>query len=278
MTNRVSIKTVIAKVLADNDMQEDTLRINDLIEWCAEAISRIGAFLELDNKVTGKGGEPALKVANHQAALPAGVHSIIQVAMGNAEEGPFMPMRMTSGNFDTVKGSTIVDNTDPLNPIYTTGDEVNSTRSYEQDLTYTLKPGYINTSAKEGYLTIAYRSIPLDPEGFPYMPDDHGFEDAVYWYLTMKLLYPKWVLGQVRDAVYYNARQSWNYYSKQAYGNSMMPSVDMMESIKNTWNRLIPEMGEHAGFFSNTGQRQEIYNQTNLSYATNRNSGAKWWH
>lgn len=277
INKRISVRHVIAKVLADNDVQEDTLRINDLIEWVAEALERIGYFLELDNKVAGKGGEELLTVAGYQAELPTGLYDIVQAAFSLCEEGPWHAMRMSSGSFDNVRGTTVVDNTDPQNPTTTVEDEKPGTTSFTHNIVYTLKPGYIVTNIKEGYIMLSYRSIPLDDEGYPLVPDDSGFIDALYWYLTMKLLYPKWVMGKVRDAVYYNARTSWNYYSKQAYGNSMMPDPDMLESIKNTWTRLVPELGDHNGFYSTTGQQQEIYNQTNKGYVNNDHARAKWW-
>jgi hypothetical protein len=275
INKQISVRYIIAKVLADNDMQEDTLRINDLIEWCAEGLMRIGAFLELDTIVTGKGGEPLLEVSNYMAALPSDFHSIIQVAISKDETGPFQAMRMASGSFDSSRGITIedTDDDDDETTTYTTIAEKPFQTSFTNDLVYTLKPGYITTNQQDGYLMLSYRSIPLDEEGYPYIPDDPGFEDALYWYLTMKLLYPKWVLGKVRDAVYYNARMSWNYYSKQAFGNSMMPNLDMLESIKNTWTRLIPELGDHNNFYSTTGQAQNIYNQTRRRYATNNYFG-----
>lgn len=278
ISKQISVKYVIAKVLADNDMQEDTLRINDMLEYAAEAIERIGAFLELETKVAGKGGEPLLELANYQTALPTGIHSVIQAAYSESGEAPFYPMRTTSGSFDTVRGDTVVDTDDGLGNItYTTEDETVGETSFTCDYTYNIKPGYLVSNQQDGYVLLAYRTIPLDPDGYPYIPNDPGFLDAVYWYITMKLLYPKWVLGQIRDEVYYNARRSWNYYSKQAYGNSMTPSADMLESIKNTWNRLIPELGDHNGFYSTTGQEQIIYNQTNNGYATGYNNRNEWW-
>ena len=39
-----------------------------------------------------------------------------------------------------------------------------------------------------------------------------------------------------------------------------MPSTDDMESIKNNWIRLVPVQDEHDTFYSNLGQKQEIYN------------------
>jgi hypothetical protein len=261
--NRTSIKRVIAKVLTDNDIQEETIRVSDMIEWAAEALERIGAFPELDTKVSGKGGDPLIPVVDYRADLPQGLHSIIQAAYAVEEEGPFYPMRKSSGSFDSVRGDTIiVDGTDPNNIVYGTEEEKKQT-SFTHDIVYTTIPGYINTNMREGHIMLSYRTIPLDGDGYPMVPDDPGFIDALYWYITMKLLYPKWVLGTVKDAAYQNARSSWNYYSKQAYGNSMMPDGDMLESIKNTWNRLIPELGDNNNFFSTTGQEQIIRTHTN---------------
>ena len=79
----------------------------------------------------------------------------------------------------------------------------------------------------------------------------------------MKLLYPEWKLGRIRDEVYYDARRSWNFYCKKAYGNAMMPNVDQLEAIKNQWLRLVPEINEHAGGFVTLGDRQIIYNKHN---------------
>jgi hypothetical protein len=142
----------------------------------------------------------------------------------------------------------------------TTSSNSSSDLNVTTDLTYVVHDGWIKTNVPEGYLMIAYQAIPTDIDGYPLVPDDPGFIEAIYWYITVKLLYPMWRDGRVRDAVYYDARNSWNFYCKQAYANAMMPNVDMLESIKNSWLRLIPEISEHDNFFSTLGQQQVIYN------------------
>jgi hypothetical protein len=127
------------------------------------------------------------------------------------------------------------------------------------DWVYVIHDGYVKLNVESGFLLIAYQAIPTDIDGYPLVPDEQSFLDALYWYITMKLYYPEWKQGRVRDEVYYDARRSWNYYCKQAYGNAMMPNIDQLESIKNSWLRLIPELSEHAGFFSTLGQEQKIY-------------------
>lgn len=265
--NSISIKSIISKVLTDNNIQDESIRPADMIEWAAEALERIGAFTELDYKIAGKGGEPLIEIVDYQAALPVDLHSIVQVAWSYSDQGRFYPMRSSTGSFDPVRGKTIiVDDSDPQNIVYGTEDEKPDEMGFNTDAVYYIAPGYIKTNVKEGYLLLAYRSIPLDDEGYPKMPDNHAFKDALYWYITMKLLYPKWVIGEVRDGIYYNARSSWNYYSKQAYGNVMMPKAGELEAIKNTWNKLVPEMREHDTFYSTIGEEQYIRNQTNKNY------------
>jgi hypothetical protein len=126
---------------------------------------------------------------------------------------------------------------------------------------YIITSNYIRTNIRNGYIMMAYQAIPTDSNGYPMIPDDVDFLEALYWYITMKLLYPEWKLGRVRDEVYYDARRSWNFTCKKAYGNAMMPNVDQLESIKNQWLRLVPELDEHAGGFATLGERQIIYNK-----------------
>ena len=128
------------------------------------------------------------------------------------------------------------------------------------DYTYLITPNYIKTNVETGYIMLAYQAVPTDADGYPMIPDNQSFLDAIYWYINMKLMYPEWKTGKVRDAVYYDARRSWNYYCKQAYGEALMPNKDQIESIKNTWLRLVPEINEHSTAFSTMGQRQIVYN------------------
>lgn len=259
--NLVSVKRVIAKVFTDLELQEETHRITDMIEWSAEALEKIGAFPTLQTFVTGKGSEPLLRVENYQCSLPLGLHGIIQAAYADKPTGPFYPMRASTGSFDSVKGITkeTVDQF-TLETTYTVEDEQSGVIEFSNDLTYVVVPGYIKTNVKEGYIMLAYTRIPVDEDGYPMIPDDVSFMEAIYWYINMKLLYPQWKDGRIRDAVYYDARRSWNYYCKQAYGNALMPNADQLESIKNAWLRIVPEMNEHKGFFSTVGQEQVIYN------------------
>ena len=296
--NLTSVKRVIAKVFTDLDLKEGDHRISDMIEWSGEALEKIGGFPTFENKVCGKDDLPLLEIVNYQVKLPCDFHNMIQLGYSTTSAGPFYAMRYATGSFDygstnttastttyTAADSDLVIlcqslydldyeaalakiNAEPairslLNSLLTPtqSSTLSDGTSTTSDYTYLIKGGYIKTNIETGYIMLAYQAIPTDYEGYPMIPDDPGFVEAIYWYVVMKLLYPQWVGGQVRDAVYADAKRSWNFYCKQAYGNVMMPNgAAQMESIKNTWHRLVEEWGEHDSFFSTMGQEQIIYN------------------
>lgn len=297
-----SIKKVIAKVFTDLDLKEGDHRVSDMIEWAGEAMEKIGSFPQFINKVAGKNDTPMLVISNYQTRLPFDLHRVIQIAYSPTSSGPYYPMRTATGSFDWGRPSTntsdvetiaatssIVSlamsmydltyaaalnkiNSEPAtrtllnNLLKSSGDLTQPGGSVidTHDYTYVINDNYIKTNVESGYLMVAYQAIPTDADGYPLIPDMISFQEAIYWYINMKLLYPQWMLGQVRDSVYYDARRSWNYYCKQAYGDALMPDRDEMQSIKNTWIKLVPDINEHRNFFNTLGQEEIVYNHNSI--------------
>ena len=54
------------------------------------------------------------------------------------------------------------------------------------DVTYSVKPGYINTTARDGYLKLSYDSVKTDQFGYVLIPDSISYIEAIYWYIVMK--------------------------------------------------------------------------------------------
>ena len=132
---------------------------------------------------------------------------------------------------------------------------------YSYDLQYMTKPGYVMTNVPRGYIKISYYAIYTDEDSMPMIPDLESYKEAIYWYVTMKLMYPKKLKGKISQGDYYDIRNSYNFYRKQAYAEAMMPGPDEIESIKNTYHKLYPEMNDHDTFFSTSGEEQILYNQ-----------------
>ena len=270
----ISSKSVIAKVIADLDLKEPDIRITDIKEYILEAILKIGAIQQYDHKVV------ILPIVNHQAALPCDLYKLGQVAFSFQNDGGWLPMRKTTSSFGIFqdrgcgKPCMLIHDTEliPLvkNMFNLTSDtealqKLNEDTSLRQTLSNELqnmtKPGFIMTNIPEGLVKVSYYAIFTDEEAMPMIPDIESYKEAIFWYVTMKLMYPKKLKGQISQGDYYDIRNSYNFYRKQAYAEAMMPGTDEIESIKNTWNKLYTEFDDHDTFFSTTGDEQNIYNQ-----------------
>ena len=301
----ISSKTVLAKVIADLDLQEHEIPISDFKEYILEAMIKIGALQQYEHKVE------ILPIDHHQAKLPCDLYKLGQVAFSFCHNGGWLPMRKSTSSFGVFhdkKGCqncpemliqdsallplvknmfNLVKDEDALAKLnedeqlrktlsillnqYTVG-TVNGryvgntfrhrdSTMFSNELQYTTKPGYIMTNIPFGYVKISYYAILCDDSGMPLIPDLESYKEAILWYITKKYYYPKYLKGDINQSQYYDMQRSWNYYRKQAYGEAMTPGVDDLESIKNTWNKLYPEINDHDLFFSTTGDEQNIYNQ-----------------
>ena len=69
ITKLTSIKTAIAKVIADLGLEEDEIKISDFREWAAEAIEKIGAVQQFEHIVSGVEGAPIIDFHCRSAPL-----------------------------------------------------------------------------------------------------------------------------------------------------------------------------------------------------------------
>lgn len=300
--NRISVKEVIAKVISDLEIEDERVRLNDMIEWTGEALRKIGGFPTLVSRVSGIddeiGSPPLIKISNYRAELPCDLVSITQLFVSLTQAGQFYPARIASGTAEQRQGQRNLQTSDNwsyppdmydkinfVSDIYglsysdafalinsqpnlenvldkvfvNTSKGISSTIEPEQrDLTYTVNPPYVDVNIRDGYIMLAYKAIPTDCDGYPMIPDDEDFKEAIFWYINMKLLYPKWRSGHVSEGVYVHAESEWKKKKLAAYANVIMPSVDDMESLKNAWIRLIPRINEHNTGFKFMGNRERI--------------------
>jgi hypothetical protein len=320
--NFISAKQIVAKVMADLDLSEESFRISDAMEWIAEGIEKIGSVKQLKRKTTGVDGIEPLIVTGYQAQLPSDMFRMNQAMFSINPNGPWYPMSVATGSFnqwsDETSGDRIVDglsaNTVLISVLRSIYDDMSNNFEYTwynelefedakklmlgdssasiamrnniksmlkySNLTtnmardigfkYTLKPGYIQTNMKDGYIRLSYDAVYTDESGYPMVPDLISYTEAIYWYVTMKLKYPEYLSGKLNREIYYDIRRSWNFYCKQAYGESMMPTGDEMETIKNVWTKLIPDVYANENGYANIGEPQITKN-------LNRNYGRKYW-
>lgn len=284
--------------MSDLDLKEDNLRISDIREWIGEAVEKIGAIQQFEPKtvqVKIKGHQAQLPCDLHKlgqiaysvtgngfwTAMRKSTNSFtISQDTGNnkpemiIKDNVLFPLVKTLYNLITDEEAIkVLNEDDNIRKTLTylinqsTVNSVNGrmdTRSItniSNDLQYIIKPGYIMTNVPNGYLKIGYSAIITDENGYPMIPDNTSYAEAIYWYIVTKLMYPEYLKRKIDRQSYYDMKTSWNFYCKQAYGEAMMPTVDDMETIKNTWLKLYPEINEHDTFFETTGEEQIIYNK-----------------
>lgn len=291
INNYVTSKAIIAKVLADNALDEKDIKITDMKEWLAEAMEKIGSVNQLQHVVID------LPINHGQVKMPCDLYRLDQVGLNI--HGHVHSMRKTTCSFsvfytDSFDKTNMLIQPEKLIPLVKTLCKVdddkaalellNSDTNIKQtlgalinvhttklpymssyphiiDLQYDTKPGFIICNVPCGTVKVSYYRIITDEDGMPMIPDMPSYSEALYWYITMKLFYPKYLSQELNREIYYDMRRSWNFYRKQAYADSLMPTTDEMESIKNDWNKLLPEINEHDNFFEPMGQEQFMYNQ-----------------
>lgn len=289
----ISSSAIIAKVISDNNLQEKDLRIADVRAWIGEAVEKIGAVTQLNHKTE------IIDIKGYQAQLPRDLYKLGQVAYSQDGQG-WLPMIKSSASFPVNHGNNCTNNSDPKmiipdeailqltktlfnltddtaaltklneNPgirttlatlidIHTV-DKQYGFNNLSKYLQYDIKPGHIVCPMRDGKLKVAYYAVYTDDDGMPMIPDMQSYQEAIYWYVTMKMFYSEYIKGKIPQYIYNDMKNSWNFYAKQAYAEAMLPNIDGLEAIKNDWNNLMPELSHHGNFFNTLGDEQIIYN------------------
>lgn len=287
--NYTKCESVIAKVMADLNISEKNIRITDIREWIFEAVDKIGAPMQYIQKESGSDGEPIIKIEDYQAPIPAGLQSLDAVAYSRSKDGKWEYVRSNTSAFrNRIKDCKC--NCFPNTPEQPVVPEQSNTKSkscqintinnldeslnyHSGDVTYFIKPGWIVINRKDGYLKISYKKIATDERGYPLVPDLTSYQEAVYWYVVMKLSFPKYLSGKLggkgvnnSQNTFFYIQQQWNFYRNQAYAECMMPNAGQIQSIKNDWNKLLPQFDSQEDFFSSQGDEQIIYNDYYYGY------------
>ena len=69
-------ESVIAKIMADSNMQEKNMRITDIREWIFEAVEKIGAPVQYVQKESGEDCVPIFEIHEHQVPIPEDLKSL----------------------------------------------------------------------------------------------------------------------------------------------------------------------------------------------------------
>lgn len=280
-------ESVIAKILADSDQSEKNIRVTDIREWIFEAVEKIGAPTQYVKRESGVDCVPIFQIHEGQIPIPEDLESLVSVAYSQDGKTNWIPAKKDESTFndinfinnnvqhnshDDIKFEKMPTHRSQLLGINHSTKVLDYIFNSKEQPSYWVKPGWIVFNRDKGFVKLAYKAIATDERGYPLIPDLASYQEAIYWYVMMKLSFPKFLKGNLGGKVTYNQntyfyiQQQWNFYRNQAYAEAMMPNENEMSDIKNEWTKLIPDWSSDDNFFKNLGTKQLNFNDYYYGY------------
>lgn len=228
MVEYISIRQVLDNLL-DNPLLQD-LSLERAVNYAVRFIQKVGMpsiFIEKTAEI---------KIDNYRGVLPCDYYEMIQVrAISNKGKFESKTFRYSTDSFHM---------------------SINKGKS--EDLTYKLQGNCIFTSLKEGTIEIAYRAFSVDEDGFPLIPSNGTFEEALELFIKVRHFTAQFELGKITPQVLQHTEQQYAWAVGQAQSDLVRPSIDQLQSFTNSWNTLIQRTTEHDSGFKTNGVQEKI--------------------
>lgn len=177
-----------------------------------------------------------INIENYRGVLPCDFNSIIQVRThSKCDREHYQVFRHTTDSF-----------------------HMSEYKQDSFDLTYKVQGNVIFTSIKEGVVEIAYNYFAVDSDGYPLIPDNSSFINALELYIKKKYFTVLFDTGKISQAVYNQVCQDYAWAVGQAQSDLVRPSIDQMQAFTNSWNTLIQRTTEHSHGFKENGTKEMI--------------------
>mgnify|MGYP001617272764 FL=1 len=269
----ITIRQLIDEVYRDKKYKYE-LPWQDAIEWSVDAVELIGVPTSLTPRVA------RITIASYRGHLPCDLHSITQAAGSFSGRTPF-PMTSNTNSFhstftcatdctieELITSTTSNAAETPIgqdisgNPVYEfdfgnssmpeTITDTSTTQGSTLNPVYSVSDNFIFTNFEEGYVFLAYKAFPVDDDGFPMIPDNRRFKEAVKAFICYKIDYILWRTRELTKDVYQDSEQQWLFYVASAATAAHTPNRDQMQSLLNQM-KLVPNRYAHSNFFRTLG-------------------------
>lgn len=211
--NNISSKFIVAKIYRDLGLTDPNYQA-DFFEWIGEALEFIGSGSQLISK------ELVLEIKNYKATLPIGIVTLEQVRTFSEFTDNWEYLQYNPSTFNILES-------DAPNFVVKTKH------------TFSLNPNFIIFSFEEGEVAISYKTFATDEDGFPLLPDNQYFKEALFWYCFKKMLM-KGYQPKNNQMDYMLANQQWLKYCTSARNKANYPDLSEYERFRNVWVGLIP--------------------------------------
>lgn len=244
---------VVSTVIRNLGLGDIPVPFSDMIEWMADGLEHIGAYYQLEEK------DAVVTIQNHKGEFPCDLHKLIRVEHLNE------PLSGHTGIYTSNCKDTVLrlnpallevgeDGTRPYDKIsaydkymilaYPNSTERGAPTGFSKDLIgrdtgsglYNISQNHITTSIREGVAYIKYLAMPIDSRGYPMIPDNVSFRDAMFWKVVYHLSMrdPQIIPNPEMRSCERNY-QKWMFYCKQARGEANAPDEAMLSRIAHNW-------------------------------------------
>jgi len=247
--NYKSLGSIIWRVMKNPLCSE--LTYEECAEYALEFIKLLGAPVAYIDNID------RVELTNYKAELPCNILYINGIRYYNSNTQEHLcgavAMRESTDIYHHDPKEFITSNTITDESISTAPSLYNI-----NEFTYSIQKGIIFTSKRDGFIEIAYKGIAVDEDGYPMIPDNEKVSLGMEYYIMSRYLEPLYLIGKITDKAFEYIQQKRYFYMPSAVNALQMPSVDGMESLMNSLNRLIIPTNNHKNFFKNSGQKEII--------------------
>lgn len=132
-------------------------------------------------------------------------------------------------------------------------------RKETQEPAFKIQGRVIYTTFPEGIVEIAYKSIPVDDDGFPLIIDNENYLAALEAYIKKQVFIVKFDTGKINASVLQNAKQEYAFLSGELMDEFTIPSVSEAEAMSRYALTLLPKIREFDKGFRHLGDREYLW-------------------
>lgn len=238
----IKLETIVEMVYRDTGFIVDIDWV-DIAEWVGSCLDLINAPMQYVQRITDGHDVPYINIVNGRGELPCDLVNIIET---RTCEG--ISMRFSTDSFHMHQH---ISNCPDL--------------YCSSSVTYKLREGYIWTNAAylTGKLEMAYEAFPTDERGFPMVPDNETFKQAVVAFVSERIGRRLFLRNQISGDKYHILQQDRMWYIGKAQTKALIPNRDKTKSIENQFKRVISTRGERDNGFGGISVEQTLRNASN---------------
>lgn len=121
---------------------------------------------------------------------------------------------------------------------------------------YNINGSSIDTSFPTGYVSIAYDKIMSDSEGFPMIPDNTSFKEALKYFILQSRAEPEYYRKNITRDIFNEIQTQYTWYIGQASNSFKIPSPDQMEAMINGLVRILPRAHNHSDGWKSLNKKE----------------------